>query len=174
MILQQSETHLSGQQSFEEVGAGYTFFSSGVPIGEPQQAGVGFAIKSSIVRKLEFLPKGINSRLMLLRLNLPYGQSATLISAYAPTLPASDAFKEEIYEELTNVIDSVPRRDKLFLLGDFNAHVGQNYTSWCKVIGPHGVERKNANGTLLLSTCSQYNLVITNTIFQQSNKYKTT
>ena len=73
-----SETHLCGQQSFEEVGADYTFFSSGVPVGEPQQAGVGFAIKSSIVRKLEFLPKGINSCLMLLRLNLPHGRYATL------------------------------------------------------------------------------------------------
>ena len=68
----------------------------------------------------------------------------------------------------------MPRRDKLFLLGDFNARVGRDYTSWCKVIGPHGVGRENSNGTMLLSTCTQYNLVITNTIFQQSNKYKTT
>ena len=96
------------------------------------------------------------------------------LCAYAPTLPASDAFKEEFYEKLTNVIDSVPRRDKLFFLGDFNARVGRDYTSWCKVIGPHGVGREHFNGTLLLNTCTQYNLVITNTIFQQSNKYKTT
>ena len=138
------------------------------------QAGVGFAIKSSIVRKLEFLPKGINSRLMLLRLNLPHGRYATLISAHAPTLPASDACKEEFYEKLTTVIDSVPRRDKLLLLGDFNARIGRDYTSWCKVIGPHGVRKGNSYGILLLSTCTQYTLVITNTIFQQSNKYKTT
>ena len=96
------------------------------------------------------------------------------LCAYAPTLPASDAFKEEFYEKLTNVIDSVPRRDKLFFLGDFSARVGRDYTSWCKVIGPHGVGREHFNGTLLLNTCTQYNLVITNTIFQQSNKYKTT
>ena len=69
---------------------------------------------------------------MLLRLNLPNERYATLISAYAPTLPASDASKEEFYEELTNVIDSVPRRDELFLLGDFNARVGRDCTSWCK------------------------------------------
>ena len=68
----------------------------------------------------------------------------------------------------------MPRRDKLFLLGDFNDGVGRDYTSWCKVIGPHGVGRENCNGTLLLSTFAQCNLVITNTIFQQSNRYKTT
>ena len=151
-----TETQLSGQRSFEEVGAGYTFFSSGVPVGEPLEAGVGFAIKCSIVRKLEFLPKGINSRLMLLHLNLPHGRYATLISAYSPILPASDAFKEEFYEKLTNVIDSVPRRDKLFLLGDFNSRVGRDCTSWCKVIGPHGVGRKIPMGhcfsVLVLST----------------------
>ena len=78
---------------------------------------------------------------MLLRLNLPHERYATLISAYAPTLPASDACKEEFYEKLTNFIDSVPRRDKLFLLGDFNARVDRDFTSWCKVIGPHGVSK---------------------------------
>ena len=97
---------------------------------------------------------GINSRLMLLRLNLSHGRYATLISAYAPTLPASDAFKEEFYEELTNAIDSVPRRDKLFLLGGFNARVGRDYTSWCEVIGPHGVGCRK--GKVQWDTASQY------------------
>ena len=93
---------------------------------------------------------------MLLSLNLPYGRYATFTSAYAPTPPPSGPFKEEFYEELTNVIDSVPRRDKLFLLGDFNARVGRDDTSWCKVIGPHSVGRENSMGhcfsVLVLST----------------------
>ena len=72
-----SETHLSGQQSFEE--SAVTLFSSGVFVSEPQQASVGFAIKSSTVHKLEFLLQDINSHLMLLRLNFLMGD---LISAY--------------------------------------------------------------------------------------------
>lgn len=145
-----------------------------MPVGEAHQAGVGFAIKSKIVQQLEFLPKGINSRLMSLRINLSHERFATLISAYAPTLTASDSCKDQFYEELSRVIDSVPRQDKLFLLGDFNARVGRDSTAWCKVIGHHGLGKENSNGTLLLTTCSKSNLVITNTIYQQSNKYKTT
>lgn len=62
----------------------------------------------------------------------------------------------------------------MFLLGDFNARVGRDSTAWHKVIGQHGVGKENSNGTLLLTTCAQNGLVITNTVFQQSNKYKTT
>ena len=41
-------------------------------------------------------------------------------------------------------------------------------------MGKHGVGRENSNGTLLLSLCSQNELIITNTIFQQATRHKTT
>ena len=53
-----SETHSAGESNLEEIGAGYTFFWSGVPEGEKHQAGVGFAIKTSTLCQFEFLPKG--------------------------------------------------------------------------------------------------------------------
>ena len=86
----------------------------------------------------------------------------------------SDEAKERFYEDLTRVLDLVPSNHKLFLFGDFNAHVGCDNSAWSKVIGHHGMGKENLNGTLLLSTCAQNALVITNTVFQQLNKYKTT
>ena len=81
-----SETRLADTGSITEVGAGYTFFWSGKAADERREAGVGFAIRTSLVRHLESLPKGINDRLMMLRLPLKGKANLTLISAYAPTM----------------------------------------------------------------------------------------
>ena len=43
-----------------------------MPKGEKHQAGVGFAIKTSSLHQFEFLPKGINSCLMSLRVSLSH------------------------------------------------------------------------------------------------------
>ena len=81
-----SETRLTEEGILKEVGAGYTFFWSGRKKEERREVGVGFAIKSHLVRKLSGLPKGINDRLMTLRLPLSGKRHATIIGAYAPTM----------------------------------------------------------------------------------------
>lgn len=169
-----SETRISAESQLIEVGAGYTFYTIGQPEGSPRQAGVGFAIKSSLIPQLEEQPKGINPRLMSMKLRLRYGHSAVLLSAYAPTMLATDHEKEVFYENLNAAINAVPYRHRLFVLGDFNARVGCDCLTWPRVLGHHSVGNENSNGTLLLQTCSQHELVITNTVFQQANKYKTT
>lgn len=40
-------------------------------------------------------------------------------------------------------------------------------------MGRHGVEQVNTNGLRLLTLCAEHNLTITNTLFQQKAKYKT-
>ena len=80
-----SESRLA-EEGLLKVGAGYTFFWSGREKEERREAGVGFAIKSHLVSKLSGLPKGINDRLMTLRLPLSGKRHATIVSAYAPTM----------------------------------------------------------------------------------------
>ena len=173
-IVALSETHLLDEGKLEEVGTGYTFFWKGRPSNATRQSGVGFAVKSSLVGSLDNLPRGINDRLMTLRLPLSGGQFLTLVSSYAPTMNASEEIKENFYDDLSNIIGAVPKKDKLLVLGDFNARVGSNHCTWKNVLGKHGIGRENSNGSLLLSLCSTYQLVITNTLFQQKTKYKTT
>ena len=173
-IVALSETHLLDEGKLEEVGTGYTFFWKGRPSNATRQSGVGFAVKSSLVGSLDNLPRGINDRLMTLRLPLSGGQFLTLVSSYAPTMNASEEIKEKFYDDLSNSIGAVPKKDKLLVLGDFNARVGSNHCTWKNGLGKHGIGRENSNGSLLLSLCSTYQLVITNTLFQQKTKYKTT
>ena len=170
-----SETRLSGTGERCESASGYTFFWSGRPENERREAGVGFAIKSSLINRLSGPPKGINDRLMSLSISLSTGKTQLhIISAYAPTLTNPDGIKEKFYSDLHSTLSSIPKNDKLALLGDFNARVGSDSASWDGTIGKHGIGKCNSNGHLLLETCAEFNLLVTNTIFQLPTRYKTT
>ena len=158
-----SETRFADTGDLTEHGAGYTYFWSGKKLTEPREAGVGFAIRTELVTRLETLPKGINDRLMTMRIPLIRNAHLTLISAYAPTMTYSDEEKEQFYLELSNTLDLVPKSDKLLILGDFNARVGNSCNTWPNVMGRHGIGKMNSNGLLLLSFCAEKGLTITNT-----------
>ena len=109
-----------------------------------------------------------------MRLSLADGHIATFISAYAPTLVATDDEKDQFYQNLDKILSDVPKKHKIFRLGDLNARVGRDFDIWQGVIGHHGVGNCNANGLLLLQLCNQHALTLTNTNFQQASKYKNT
>ena len=108
-------------------------------------------------------------------MRIPLGASAnlTLVSAYAPTMTYPDEEKVQFYLELSN-IRAVPRNDKLLILGDFNARVGNSYSTWPNVLGPHGIGNMSSNGLLLLTLCAEERLTITNTFFELPDIHKTT
>ena len=118
-------------------------------------------------------PKGVNDRLMTLRIPLSQEKFATLVSAYAPTMTNPEEIKDKFYEDLNGVISTVPNADKLIILGDFNARVGCDSAAWDGVIGKHGVGSCNSNGLLLLQTCAEHDLLITNTTFHLPTRNRT-
>lgn len=107
-------------------------------------------------------PTAINEHLITLRLSLPKKNYTTLISTSAPTLEADEKAKNQFYQQLSNIIVNIPPNEKLFLLGDFNASVGNDYCLWEKVIGKESVWSCNSTGHLLLGLCMEHNLFITN------------
>ena len=100
--------------------------------------------------------------------------SVHIISAYAPTASHGDATRDQFYDQLNQLLIDIPPTDKVLLLGDFNARVGKDHEGWEGVLGKHGVGVENQNGTTLLSFCSQNDLKITNTLFQQPDRFKYT
>ncbi|XP_076069804.1 uncharacterized protein LOC143041683 [Oratosquilla oratoria] len=169
-----SETRLPEEGSVAERKGGYTFFWKGKSKDEDRIHGVRLAIKTSLLKQLPDLPTSISERLMKIRFPLDRSRHATIISAYAPTLTSSDEAKEAFYEEINTLVKDVPPSDKLLLLGEFNARVGANYNNWNGVLGLHGIGKLNSNGPMLLNMCAENQLAITNTMFRQADKYKTT
>ena len=131
------------------------------------------AIKSHLVSKLSGLPKGINDRLMTLRLPLSGKRHATIVSAYAPTMTNPDEVNDKFYDDLDSVISAAPRTDKLILVGDFNVRVDTDHQTWEGVTESEGVRKCNSNGLLLLRKCAEHKLLITNTVFRLPTRRKT-
>ena len=167
------ETRLAVEGRIDEVGTGYSFFWKGVEEGENRQAGVGFAIKKDLLSNMTELPTGVSKRVITLRIPLHCGRYATIISAYAPILNSTDEDKGIFYEELRSVLFRVPPDDKIWLCGDFNARVGTDHESWAP-LGKHGIGKSNDNGLLLLHLCTEFNLVIGNSLFPQKDHKKVT
>ena len=168
-----SETRLAKEGQITEVNAGYTIFWKGKPEEDRRESGVGFAIKTKLVDKLEELPFGTSNRIVSLRLPLQGGRFATVISVCAPTMTHPEADILLFYSDLRRVLSGVHKDDKILLMGDFNARVGADHDIW-NCLGKHGFGKSNSNGLHLLQLCNEHNLVIGNTVFRQKNKYKGT
>ena len=52
----------------------------------------------------------------------------TVIQVYAPTRNAEEAEVERFYEDLQDLLELTPKRDVLFIIGDWNAKVGNQET----------------------------------------------
>ena len=64
-----------------------------------------------------------NDRMISVRLQgKPF--NITVIQVYAPTINAEEAEVERFYEDLQDLLELTPKKDVLFIIGDWNAKVG--------------------------------------------------
>ena len=56
----------------------------------------------------------------------------TVIQSYSPTSNAEEAEVERFYEDLQDLLQLTPKKDVLFIIGDWNAKVGSQETPWSK------------------------------------------
>ena len=98
----------------------------------------------------------------------------TAIQVYAPTSNAEEAEVEWFYEDLHDLLELTPKKDVLFIIGDWNAKVrSQETTGVTGKFGQNskfGLEIRNETGQRLIEFCQENALVITNTLFQQHKR----
>ena len=88
--------------------------------------------------------------------------NSTIIQVYAPT---SNPEVEWFCEDLQDLLELTPKKDILFIIGDWNAKVGIQETHG--VTGKFGLGVRNEAGKRLIEFWQENALVIANTLFQQ-------
>ena len=92
----------------------------------------------------------------------------TVIQVYAPTSNAGEAEVEGFYEDLQDHLELTPKKDVLFIIGDWNATVGSQEIP--VVTGKFSLEVQNEAGQRLTEFCQENALVRANTISQQHKR----
>ena len=81
----------------------------------------------------------------------------TVIQVYAPTSNTEEAEVERFYEDLQDLLELTPKKDVLFIIGDWNAKVGSQETPGIR--GKFGLGMRNEPGQRLIEFCQENALV---------------
>ena len=92
--------------------------------------------------------------------------SIVVIQVYVPTSNTEEA--EWFHEDLQDLLELTPKKDALFIIGDWNAKVGSQEIPG--VTGKFGLGVENEAGQRLREFCQENGLVIANTFFQQHKR----
>ena len=92
----------------------------------------------------------------------------TVIQVYVPTSNAKEVAFEQFYENLQDYRELTPKKDVLFITGDWNAKIGSQEIPG--VMGKFSIRIWNEAEQRLIEFCQENALVIANTVFRQHKR----
>ena len=95
----------------------------------------------------------------------------TIISVYAPTLPAEASAKDLFYDQLQDTVSQVPNGDLLIIAGDWNARPGKADDNNRHIIGKFSIGKRCENGDRLLRFGDRNDLFVASTRFRHPKKH---
>ena len=121
-----------------------------------QNAVLGYNLKNNRMISVRFQSKQFNIR---------------VIQVYAPTSNTEEAQVERFYEYLQDLLEITPKKDVLFIIGDWNAKVGSQEIPG--VTDKFGLGVQNEAGQRLIEFFQENALVTANTFFHNTRKDST-
>ena len=88
------------------------------------------------------------------------------MQVYAPTSNAEEPKVKQFYEDAQDLLELTPKRDILFIIGDWNAKIGSQEIP--RVTDKFGLGVQNKTGRRPTEFCQENTLVIANTLFQNT------
>ena len=91
-----------------------------------------------------------------------------VIQVYAPNSNTEEAEVAQFYEDIQDLLELTPKKDILFIIGNWNAKVRSQETPG--ITGKFGLRIQNETEQRLIEYYQENTLVIANTCFQQHKR----
>ncbi|KAE8291504.1 hypothetical protein D5F01_LYC11112 [Larimichthys crocea] len=151
------------------LGAGFKLFYHGA---DRKRNGVGVILKEEFVRSVLEV-KRVSDRVMSLNLEIE-GVMFNVVSGSAPQVACELEEKEKFWLDLDEVMQSIPRSERVVIGADFNGHVGAGNRDDEEVKGRFGIQERNAEGQMVVDSAKRMEMAVVNTFFQKRQEHRVT
>ena len=100
-----------------------------------------------------------------------------IVNMYAPQVNNSMEEKNDFWEDLDGLIESVSKKERIVLDADLNGHVGKGNIGDEDIMGyngMYGARTRNKEGSMVVDFGKRMDLAIVNTYFKKEDKHKVT
>jgi len=97
-----------------------------------------------------------------------------IVSVYAPQVGLGEESKRLFWEDLDEVVQSIPQNGGLIIGGDFNGHIWSRAKGYETVHGGLGYGVRNNGGVSILDFAVAYDLSIVNSYFRKREEHLVT
>ena len=95
------------------------FFYHGV---DSKRNGIGVIVREEYIKKVLEVKRG-SDRLISVKIEIE-GTIMNVVSAYAPQVGCDMEGKEQFWEEMDELMESIPKDERVVIGADFNGHIG--------------------------------------------------
>ncbi|KAK3531663.1 hypothetical protein QTP70_025893 [Hemibagrus guttatus] len=115
----------------------------------------------------------VSDRVMSLKIEIE-GVMLNVVSGYAPQVGCELEEKEKFWNELDEVMESIPTGERVVVGADFNGHVGEGNRGDEEVMGKFGVKERNLEGQMVVDFAKRMDMAVVKTYFQKREEHRVT
>ena len=167
-ILCLQETKWKGSKA-RNIGGGCKLFYNGA---DGRKNGIGMVVREELVESVLEV-KRVSDRLMAMKLEVKEF-ILNIVSAYAPQVNNSMEEKNDFWQDLDDLIESVTKQERIVLDAGLNGHVGKGNIWDEEITGRYGAGTRNKEGSMVVDFGKRMDLAIVNTYFKKKDEHRVT
>ena len=149
------------------VGGGCKLFYNGA---DGRKNGLGIVVREELAESILGV-KRVSDRLMAMKLKVK-GSILNIVGVYAPQVNNTMEEKNDFWEDLDGLIESVSKEERIVLGANLTGHVGKGNIGDEEILGRYGAGRRNREGSMVVDFGKRIDLAIVNIYFKKKDGHR--